>query len=357
MTTREEIDFLDEAELLDGIVSEAKRLAVDLCKTGELSHLPHSVFMGEGARYMIVAAALVQGVLFRAQAAYLDTEAANVDARVQKRVSEAVAVAGDRAFNGGFSAVWIASERGVRGPDAMSRLMDEAAGSPERLSMLSIRSCADWMLRTTAAGFIPGEVRGDLDRYGRIITAFMTFADNAAVRLRYDRLRPAETVDALVDLPAPRSPCDAFISYRRIDGDVCARLLNQEFERRGIRCFLDVERMGNGAYNPQILSSLAHAPNFVFVMTEMALRGLDDPEDPVRIELEAAWKYARRITVVAAPRVPRDLSSLRLPPELSYLKEQNVYRLDVGEFFDASIEKIIDRGLGLKDLARRRPSV
>ncbi len=338
--------YVDEVGAIDGIVLEAKRVAVELCTKGDLSHVPSATFMGAAQRYMIVAASWLQGVLFRARDAYLENQGAAVDARVLKRVLKGFAEAGERAYNGGFSSAWIASERGIQGADAMSRLMTEAGGELNRLSALAIRSCVDWMLRTTSCGFIPQEVGGSLELYGRLITNYEMFADDMAVRLPFCRLRPPNAVGMEEVPPPPSRPCDVFISYRRIDGDVCARLLNQEFEHRGLRCFIDVERIGNGEYNPQILASLAHAENFVFVMTEMALQGLDDPEDPVRIELEAARRFGRRITIVAAPRVPRDITYLRLPPELEYLKEQNVYRLDVGEFFDASIEKIVTLGLG-----------
>ena len=66
----------------------------------------------------------------------------------------------------------------------------------------------------------------------------------------------------------------------------------------------------------------------------------------MRIELEAAIKMEKRITIIVPPRVSRDLTYVRLPRNLEYLRTLNSYRLEVGEHFESSVNKIIIQGLG-----------
>lgn len=335
-------------EVAEMLVASARRVAITICREGAMAGLPRATFMGDLELIMLVSAALIECVTFRSIFDYEKRNGRKVPTVTLTGFEREIGRAGDNEFNGGFDTIWRLSEKELRGPTAMFRLMQSAGGDSVRMKSLAERSCVDWVLRKMSCGMIPTEVMDDLDRYGKINTAFDGFCVSEAWKVDFASMKICGGIDKidLLNLPESSQTYDAFISYRRIDGDVFARLINQEFEHRGIKCFFDVERMANGEYRVQILSSLKSAMNFVFVMTEMSLVGLDNPDDPLRIELEAANRLKRRITIIVPPRVSRDLTYTRLPGSLDYLRRLNSYRLDVGENFESSIQKIIKQGLG-----------
>ncbi len=335
-------------EVANMLVPSARRTAISICSEGALSGLPRATFMGDVELIMLVTSALIEDVIFRSTFDYVNKNGRQVSSVVLNGLMREIGQAGDNEFNGGFNTIWRLSEKELRDPTAMFRLMKAAGDDYVQIKSLSERSCVDWVLRKMSYGIIPTEVRDNLDRYGKINTAFDAFCASEACKVDFVTMKARGVIDKidLLSLPESTRPYDVFISYRRIDGDVFARLINQEFEHRGIRCFFDVERMANGEYRLQILSSLKSALNFVFVMTEMALVGLDNPDDPLRIELEAANRLERKITIIVPPRVSRDLTYARLPSSLDYLRTLNSYRLEVGENFESSLDRIIKQGLG-----------
>ena len=337
-------------EVASSLVLSARRSAISLCdRGGALNGLPHAAFMGEAEQLMLVASSLIVDVLFAASFDYVRKNGRNVPVFLVNGLIREIGQAGDREFNGGFDTIWRLSVKELRDdPTAMFRITKTAAGDYARMKTLAERSCVEWALRKMNCGMIASEVLNDLGRFGRINTAYDAFCASEVCKIDLSSLRVCDGIDKfdLSKLPESEKAYDVFISYRRIDGDIFARLINQEFEHRGIRCFFDVERMGRGEYRMQILSSLKSALNFVFVMTEMSLVGLEDPNDPVRMELEAANRLARRITVIVPPRVSRDLSFVRLPSSLDFLRTLNNYRLEVGENFESSLDRVITQGLG-----------
>ena len=335
-------------EVAHMLVSSARRAAIIMCSKGVMSGLPRATFMGDIELVMLVASALIECVIFRSIFDYEQRNRRKVPLVALNGFVREIGRIGNNEFNGGFAAIWQLSEKELRSPTASFRLMQAAGGDYVRMKSLAERSCVDWVLRKMNCGMISTEVHDNLDLYGKINTAFDGFCVSESWKVDFASMEILGGIDAIDLANMPESPqtFDVFISYRRIDGDVFARLINQEFEHRGLKCFFDVERMVNGEYRLQILSSLKSALNFVFVMTEMALVGLDNPDDPLRIELEAANRFDKRITIIVPPRVPRDMTYARLPSTLEYLRMLNSYRLEVGENFEATLQKIIKQGLG-----------
>ena len=335
-------------EVADSMVSSARRTAVALCCDGPVAGLSRATFMGDAELIMVFASALLEHVVFGSSFDYVSRNGRNVPTVKLNGLISEIGRAGDREFNGGFDTIWRLSEKELRNPTATFQLMQAANGNYAEMKVLALRSCVEWALRKMCCGMITTEVRDNLDRYGRINTVFEAFCAGESCKIDYSNMVISGGIDRfdLQDIPESVQAYDVFISYRRIDGDIFARLINQEFEHRGIKCFFDVERMGRGEYRMQILSSLKSALNFVFVMTEMAFVGIDNLDDAVRIELEAAIKMEKRITIIVPPRVSRDLTYVRLPRNLEYLRTLNSYRLEVGEHFESSVNKIIIQGLG-----------
>lgn len=337
-------------EVASSLVSSARRSAISLCdRDGALNGVPHATFMGKAELLMLVTSSLIEDVLFAASFDYVRKNGRNVPVYLLNGFIQEIGRVGDLEFNGGFDTIWRLSVKELRDdPTAMFRITQAAAGDYDRMKMLARRSCVEWALRKMNCGMIASEVLNDLGRFGRINTAYDVFCASEVCKIDISSLKVCDGIDKfdLSKLPASEKVFDVFISYRRVDGDIFARLINQEFEHRGIKCFFDVERMGRGEYRMQILSSLKSALNFVFVMTEMSFVGLENPNDPVRIELEAANRLSRRITVIVPPRVSRDLTFARLPCSLDFLRTLHCYRLEVGENFESSLDRIITQGLG-----------
>ena len=328
------------------IVTEARLVAAEMCNSGCISQLPRATYMNHVDVIMVVTVSLIEALVFRSEERYVIENGRNVPTAGMKGLVREIAGIGEQEFNAPFSRFWTAAENELRGPDVGIRMMQDRSNIPYHTRIVYL--CADWAIKTLSCGIMPSEVTGCSAMYNAILGDYERFCKLLLSELDFSTLPCTTGIEAfdLQSLPDSEVAYDVFISYRRIDGDVFARLINQEFEHRGIKCFLDVERMVNGEYRVQILSALKSALNFVFVMTEKALVGLDDPEDSLRIELEAAGRLDRRISIVAPPRVPRDLTNIYLPSTLEYLRGLNSYRLDVGENFESSIQKIIKQGLG-----------
>lgn len=60
---------------------------------------------------------------------------------------------------------------------------------------------------------------------------------------------------------------DVFVSYRRSDGKLSARMLTLAFKNEGFRCFLDYDKLEGGEFSRQLTDAIEDAPIFVMVLT------------------------------------------------------------------------------------------
>lgn len=81
---------------------------------------------------------------------------------------------------------------------------------------------------------------------------------------------------------------DVFISYRRSDGKHIARILTDNFEKRGYRPFLDFEELTDGRFDKRIENAILDAPVFVMVLTNDYFSRCNDENDWVRREIDCA---------------------------------------------------------------------
>lgn len=81
---------------------------------------------------------------------------------------------------------------------------------------------------------------------------------------------------------------DVFISYRRSDGKHIARILTDNFEKRGYRPFLDFEELTDGRFDKRIENAILDAPVFVMVLTNDYFSRCNDENDWVRKEIDCA---------------------------------------------------------------------
>ena len=81
---------------------------------------------------------------------------------------------------------------------------------------------------------------------------------------------------------------DVFISYRRSDGNVIARILNLAFNNAGYRCFCDYNSLVGWQIDEYIEAAILDAPVFVMVLTPDYFLRCNDKDDWVRKDIELA---------------------------------------------------------------------
>lgn len=81
-----------------------------------------------------------------------------------------------------------------------------------------------------------------------------------------------------------------FISYRRENGGVYARLLRELLEKKGYKVFLDTEGLGPGHFDEQLLNQIEKCDYFISLLTEGALS-----RPFVRREIEHAFRCKKII--------------------------------------------------------------
>lgn len=103
---------------------------------------------------------------------------------------------------------------------------------------------------------------------------------------------------------------DVFISYRRSDGSDLAQQLFFYLSRKGIRAFLDKEKLMNGTYfDTQLREKLISAPHYVLIGTTDAFCDREG-EDWVKEEIELAIEeYDRSEAIEPGERTSACFSS------------------------------------------------
>ena len=332
------------------LIDAARLKSVEVGKIEPLSHsrMVMGVCVGPGEVSMLLTAGLVHATAYAASYEYEVTHAAKLNRIISRQLYRAIGGVGSARFNGGFAKIWEDLQRDLNSQEAVRRLGYDLRGDPSQIVIAVVRSCVEWVIRKiNGTGYLPEYAQKHSKEYEGIVDEFRRFVLLASADINFDDCIVEGGFKAidLEKLPPCNGKYDVFISYRRSDGGVYARLLYQELMHQGFRCFLDVDSVVNGEYNLQILSALKDAPHFLFLKSQESMNRLDDPDDHVRIELEAAMYFKRNVIVIAPSQVPRDMTRINLPAELEYLKNLRAYKLDVGETYDFCVRQLINCGI------------
>ena len=87
----------------------------------------------------------------------------------------------------------------------------------------------------------------------------------------------------------------AFISYRRDRGSHLARLLKYALESPGLDVFLDVDDLGTGQFDDDLVREIERREHFIVVLTKGSLHRCRDDADYFRREIETAIASKRKI--------------------------------------------------------------
>jgi formylglycine-generating enzyme required for sulfatase activity len=93
-----------------------------------------------------------------------------------------------------------------------------------------------------------------------------------------------------------------FISYRRGTGSEVARIMQEYLEGQGFDVFLDVDGLGAGHFDEQLLREIESRRNFVLICSPGCLDRCVHEGDWVRRELEYAIRTGRHIVPVTMPQ-------------------------------------------------------
>lgn len=135
---------------------------------------------------------------------------------------------------------------------------------------------------------------------------------------------------------------DIFISYRRSDGKLLARLLKESLEKRGYRVFLDMDELLDSVFDEHIIQAIQSAPIFLLLMTKQCFTRCHNPNDWVRMEIECAIQSRKNIILIN----PDNLFSGFPKSTPSHLREvlamHQYSAIDTGQLYQVSIDKLIN---------------
>jgi CHASE2 domain-containing sensor protein len=98
--------------------------------------------------------------------------------------------------------------------------------------------------------------------------------------------------------PRPLESYLAFISHRTDDDGAAALLIRERMERRGYRCFVDVQSLELGRFDEQILGAIEDSAFFVLILSPGCLERCADSNDWIRRELTHALSHGKTVVPV-----------------------------------------------------------
>lgn len=134
---------------------------------------------------------------------------------------------------------------------------------------------------------------------------------------------------------------DVFLSYRRSDGKLLARLLKESLEKQGYRVFLDMDELLDGVFDERVLQAIESAPIFLLLMTPHVCNRCSHEKDWVRMEIACAIRSKKTIVPVNPDNRFKHFSS-SLPVHLHDVLAVHQYSVvDTGQLYQESVAKLI----------------
>jgi hypothetical protein len=126
-----------------------------------------------------------------------------------------------------------------------------------------------------------------------------------------------------------------FLSYRRDSGAEIARLLQTFLEQRGFRVFLDVDQLGAGHFDKQLLNEIHDCDYFLLVCARGCLDRCSSEDDWIRREIAQAILCRRQIIPIFLPGFSWPARS-SLPLEIADIVEYNAFHYSHAHWRQAS---------------------
>ena len=143
-----------------------------------------------------------------------------------------------------------------------------------------------------------------------------------------------------------------FISYRRVGGDVTAKLICETLKNRGYTVFYDFDALKGGFFDTRIIQTIENCKDVIVVLPKGGLDRCADENDWVRQEICHAIKCGKNI-------VPVMLNGFefpdKLPDDIDQIRRYNGVRF-IMDYFDAVMEKIVERLVSVPYTTPKNPN-
>lgn len=130
-----------------------------------------------------------------------------------------------------------------------------------------------------------------------------------------------------------------FISYRRVGGDITAKLICEALKNHGYTVFYDYDSLSGGYFDTRIFKAIKGCKDFVLVLPPNSLDRCVQRDDWVRQEIACALKHNKNIIPVLLPgfEFPK-----HLPADISDVARYNGVEF-VMAYFDSTMDAIMDK--------------
>ena len=137
--------------------------------------------------------------------------------------------------------------------------------------------------------------------------------------------------------------CDIFISYRRSDGRDVARTVQQALLAKGYEnIFFDYSSLRDGKFNEQIIEAINVCNDFILILSPESMKRCSNADDWVARELDTAIKAGCKFIPLNINGLFQDFPA-EFPKSLSIIKYIEQTKLLTDEYFDASIDLLVQR--------------
>ncbi len=136
---------------------------------------------------------------------------------------------------------------------------------------------------------------------------------------------------------------DAFISYRRKNGFLAAKMIRELLKAKGVTAYMDLDEIHSGTFNDKLLDAIRTSPSFVLILPPGALDRCGEKDDWLTREILEAIDAKKNI-------IPIALDGFEWPKEWKEgvpekLKSVAFYHhIEMSPYYvDAMVDKIVER--------------
>lgn len=142
---------------------------------------------------------------------------------------------------------------------------------------------------------------------------------------------------------------DAFISYRRKNGFMTAKVIRELLKARGVTAYMDLDELHSGTFSEKLMNAIRHSPVFIVVLSPCALNTCCEEGDWLAKEIMAAMESGRKIIPVMCEDFvwPTEWAAT-VPAQVRKLSEYHGWKASP-EHIDSLIDKIVKEVRGESD--------
>lgn len=136
---------------------------------------------------------------------------------------------------------------------------------------------------------------------------------------------------------------DAFISYRRKNGFLAAKMIRELLKSRGVTAYMDLDELRSGTFDDKLLSAIQTIPSFILILPPHALDRCGEKDDWLTKEIVAAVDAGSKIIPVLCDGFewPKEWDEA-IPEKVRMVA--SYHGVEMSQYYiDAMIDKIAER--------------